>query len=188
MKVALLPMSAVTLSVTSDIATETPTPMPPTATPSALVEISGVAEAETSVPTSVAEVVIAAPAPISARIVEFSLAVAAAPSPATTPPATAVADADSAPPSDAETRTVELLTVASGRIFAVTEEDFDVVATEAPIAAIPPDPPPAVELCVEVSLAVTSTPAPPDPVTEPPSSAVTVLPTLPIATAASAPK
>ena len=110
------------------------------------------------------------------------------------PPPTATDEADNAPASAAPTCSVEALIVVPlapevpDNSLAVTVLDLPVMATEAPIAAIPPLPPPADTLWVEESSAPTTTPAPPEPVTEPPSSAVTVLVTLPTATAASAPK
>jgi hypothetical protein len=154
-KVVLLPTREVTLSAELASATETPIAPPPTATPSEVAEMSGVAEADTRVPRPVEEVVIAALLPISASTVESSLAVAAAPVPATIPPATAVADADNSPASVAVTATVELLTLALSRILAATELDFAVVAIVTPTAAMPPLPPPAVAAWVEVSRALT---------------------------------
>jgi hypothetical protein len=136
---------------------------------------------------------IVAPEPTEAVTVALSLAVAAAPSPETTPPATAVALADCAPLSAASTATAAApVMVVPLKISAVTELDFSAVATEAPMAATPPAPPPVVLDCVEVSVADTmiagGAPLAPTGATEPPSSAVTTLLTLLTPTAASAPK
>ncbi|MGY4471031.1 hypothetical protein ACVWWK_006740 [Bradyrhizobium sp. LB9.1b] len=92
------------------------------------------------------------------------------------------------PAPDAPTARVELLTTASSRTFAATELDRPAVAIEAPTATAPPVTPPVKTTWVDESSAMTATPSPPVPVIWPPSCAVTVLATLPTATAASAPK
>ena len=111
-KMVLSPISAVTWAPTVDWATATPTAPPPTETPIALLDRLGVIDADTSVPTPVADVVIVEPEPISAVTLEFSCASASAPTPATIPPPSAVAVVVNVPAPCAPTASVEVLMLA----------------------------------------------------------------------------